>query len=134
MALSEPYSTALLDRFNTPRFSGSLDAAQVGVISAQVGTPAQGAVVRLQLQLGDNRQVALARFQAYGDPVTIAVADWLCEHLQGQPLATARQLDHRQAIDDLQIPALKIRNAVLAETALRKLLSELNNSRCPASV
>jgi NifU-like protein involved in Fe-S cluster formation len=116
------YPDAVWARFHAPRFAGPLPGATA---SAQAGTPAGKAVLRLELRCANSR-IEAARFLAYGCPVTLAVGDWLAERLQGAEtgrLSTISAADIRAA---LEIPDARAHCSLMGEDVLRALSKRLN--------
>lgn len=74
-------STSVAARFFSPSYALGVEqnpAAAVG----RSGARAAGSLVEMHLfRRADGR--LHARFRAYGDPATIAAADWVCEQVDG---------------------------------------------------
>ena len=84
---SERLSEALVTRFREARFAlepAALPASAFG----QSGARAAGSLVEIHLEL-EQTGALRARFRAYGDPSTIAAADWICEQLDGERLGAS---------------------------------------------
>ena len=63
--------------------------------------------------------VKSARFSAYGCPHTLAVTAWLCETLEGAPLATAVPGTPADWAARFEVPAEKLGRLLIVEDALR---------------
>lgn len=111
------YSPQVWERFREPRHAGSLAAAAQG----EARSPASKAVLRLDLRVAGGC-VSAARFQALGCPSTIAAGDWLCEWLEGRPLAEAVGLTSARVAEALSLAPARRHCAVMAEDALRAAL------------
>ena len=79
------YSPQVLDHFEHPRNSGSIDNADASV---QLQNPACGDVLKLTLKLGEGR-IEEIRFLAKGCVPSIACASALTELVRGQSVASA---------------------------------------------
>lgn len=115
----EDYSDALLDHFQHPRNAGRFSKQTKGVRIGRAGSPAQGAVIELQIRLGEGNRIEEARFMAYGCPATIACASLTTERLEAKTLEQARRLHNSELAAALELPPQKIHCAVLAEAAVR---------------
>lgn len=77
-------------RFLAPRHALAADADCTGWLVGRATTPAVDARLAIYLAPSANsRAPRVARFGAYGPPVLVACADWVCEYLEGlqEPLA-----------------------------------------------
>jgi NifU-like protein involved in Fe-S cluster formation len=116
-------------------FSG---AAYAGVLQGPAvhrgaaGSPQQGTWVQFDLQIGGSGTptVQNARFQAYGCPHVIAVADWLAQGAVGQEAAAA--LSHGRLPESVRalrerfgMPIEKLGRLLLIEDAWREAVSSL---------
>jgi len=117
------YSAPVLEHFRNPRGPGRL-AARAGarVVSGEARASAGGQRVRLHLELADGR-IARARFQAFGCPVTIALASAAVERLEGAVLADARGLSAAALATALELDAEQRALADLPVQALAAALA-----------
>jgi len=97
-------------------------ADPAGVVSGEAGSPATGTHVRFHLRLAGSR-VAEARFQAYGCPHTLAVANWLAGEMAGR----TREAPWPGAPPDwaarFEVPVAKLGRLLVIEDALRACLA-----------
>ena len=110
------YGAPVWSRFCAPDRSGVVD----GGVSAQAGTPAGKAVLRMSIDL-HGEKIANARFQAYGCPVTIAVGQWLAEQLAGAPQARLAEITAEAIRANLEISPDKAHCSLMGEDVLRAL-------------
>ncbi|MEM7377863.1 MAG: iron-sulfur cluster assembly scaffold protein [Pseudomonadota bacterium] len=120
--MAERLSEAVRSRFRAPRF-GLTHPPTEGGCRGSSGARAAGALVEMHLVLqGDG--TLQARFRAYGDPATIAAADWVCEQADGAtwPVTppTVRAVSRA-----LALPASRQHAAQHAVDALRAALDRL---------
>jgi NifU-like protein involved in Fe-S cluster formation len=113
------YPPPVWARFAAPRHAGRL--AGPGVHSAEAGSPAAAARLRLQLRWEQGR-VAECRFLARGCPVTLAVGEWLCERLAGASGAEMAAIGAPEIRQALEIPEDKAHCALMGEDVLRSLM------------
>lgn len=106
----------------TPR-AGRFAPDAGNVLSGESRTPAADSVLRLQLRVEDG-EVADARFQAYGCPVSIAVGAWLADYAIGRDRSTLDTLNARSMMEALEIPEDRAHCAFLGEDALRAALEQ----------
>ena len=57
-----PYSEKLMDHYENPRNVGTLDKNDESVGTGMVGAPACGDVMRLQIKVNDEGDIAAAKF------------------------------------------------------------------------
>jgi hypothetical protein len=93
-------------------------AAPAGVRHGRAGRQADGVAVLFELKIADGI-VKSARFSAYGCPHTVAVSAWLCEVLEGMPLAAGPPGDPTAWADKFAVPAEKLGRLLIVEDALR---------------
>lgn len=119
-------SDLLLSHFRAPRFLGTLplDAEDVG--TGRAGRPAEGALVRMQVRLGDKGLVRDVRFKAFGCPATIACASWTAERVHGRPALEAGALAPAEISRALDLDLEQQLSAELAHSALQAALTDLH--------
>ena len=121
MYTPEAYSPLVREHFERPRLAGRLTGAGVRLGSA--GSTQRGVWVEFSVRIAEGR-VADARFRAYGCPHTIAAASCVADHLVGQPLADAAEIDPLELGERLEAPAEKLGNLLVVEDALRACLAD----------
>jgi len=122
---SPHYSELLLEHSRHPRNAGTFPAPAPDIGTALVGTPENGAVIRLQIQVqaGPPARIETARFKAYGDTATIAAASLMTEWLHGKTLAEAQQLTSGQLAQALDLPPARVFSAMLVQDAVRSAIA-----------
>jgi len=120
------YSDKVLDHYNNPRNVGSLykDANNVG--TGIVGAPECGDVMKLQIQVEEDRIVD-AKFKTYGCGSAIASSSLATEWLKGKTVDEALEIKNTDIVDELQLPPVKIHCSVLAEDAIRAALQDVKD-------
>lgn len=78
-------------RFLCPAHAVGPDRANRWAVSGAADTPGEDARCRIFLALDDTDRVR-AGFAAFGPPVVVACADWLCERVTGQTVEFTRTL------------------------------------------
>ncbi len=91
------------------------------VIKGEAGSPAQAAWVRFHLEV-DGGAVKAARFQAYGCPHTLEVAEWVARQLPGRQRGDGIPEGPLAWVETLAIPVEKLGRALIVEDALRNCL------------
>jgi NifU-like protein involved in Fe-S cluster formation len=81
--------------------------------------------VRFQMQVIEG-VVGAVVFQAYGCPHTLAAASLVAERLEGQSVATARELDVRAVCAHLGVPIEKVGKLLRIEDAVQACWRELD--------
>jgi hypothetical protein len=87
----------------------------------RAGRRTDGTEVCFELRIARGT-VKSARFSAYGCPHTVAVCAWLCEVLEGAPLAAGAPGDPASWADKFAVPAEKLGRLLIVEDALRAAL------------
>jgi len=120
------YSDAVWTHYRNPYQAGSLDAKAPDVGTGQVGTQAEGAVLRLQIQVADG-VIQDTRFKAYGCGATIAAGSFAAQQLQGCTLDQAQALESAAFVQALSLPPVKLYCAMLAEDAIKAAIQDYRN-------
>jgi len=121
----------VLAHFRAPVGAGRLAAGSPGVASAEARDPDGGQRVRLHLRLSRDDRLEDVRFQAFGCPVTIAVASAAVERLVGRSRAQALALAPQTLANALALEPEQARLAELPVRALREALAYLASPRSP---
>ena len=115
------YSEKVLDHYNNPRNVGILDATSKDVGTGMVGAPACGDVMKLQIQVEDDKIVD-AKFKAYGCGSAIASSSMVTEMIKGMTLEDAKEVKNTDIVEELSLPPVKIHCSVLAEDSIKAAL------------
>lgn len=117
------FSPQILDHFEHPRNSGSVDEPDACV---QLQNPACGDVLKLTLKVVDGR-VADIRFLAKGCVPSIACASALTELVRGRTVADARKMRREQLVEAVGgLPPASSHASHLAMDALHAALDQLS--------
>ena len=90
------------------------------ILSAETGSPAGGARLRVALRIAEGR-IADSRFQAYGCPYTIATGAWLANWLPGRAQADLAAPPLAELRAALEIPEDRAHCWLMAQDLLRDL-------------
>ena len=123
------YSDKVIDHYENPRNVGKLDAADKNVGTGMVGAPACGDVMRLQIQVSDDRVIEDAKFKTYGCGSAIASSSLVTEWVKGKTLDEAASIKNMDIAEELALPPVKIHCSVLAEDAIAAAISDLREKR-----
>ena len=117
----EGYSDIVLDHFERPRNSGTLeDANGIGYMT----NPVCGDTLLLMLRIADGR-VEAARWQSDGCVASVAASSLLSELIAGLALDQAAALTREALVEALGgLPASKLHASVLAADALHHALAD----------
>ena len=122
------YSAQLLDHFQNPRNAGDLAAADA---VAEISNPVCGDVIRLSLQVRDER-IAEIRFKAKGCVPSMACGSALTELALGKTVSEARQLKREELIAAVGgVPPASSHAAQLALDALSAALNQITAAAKP---
>ena len=96
-------------------------SAPADVRQGRAGRLADGTLVFFELRIA-RAIVKSARFSAYGCPHTLAVSAWICEVLEGAPLAAGPPGSPADWMEKFAVPAEKLGRLLIVEDALRVAL------------
>ena len=117
------YSEKVIDHYQNPKNVGKLDKSKSNVGTGLVGAPECGDVMRLQIEVEDNRIID-AKFKTFGCGSAIAASSLATEWLKGMTLEEAVKLDNMELVEELNLPPVKIHCSVLAEDAIKSAIND----------
>ena len=118
------YSEKVIDHYTNPRNIGTLDKSSAQVGTGLVGAPECGAVMRLQIQVGENGVIEEAKFKTFGCGSAIASSSLATEWLKGKTVDQALEIDNMEIVEELALPPVKIHCSVLAEDAIKAAIND----------
>ncbi|HDD25310.1 MAG TPA: SUF system NifU family Fe-S cluster assembly protein [Chloroflexi bacterium] len=121
------YREHILDHYRNPRNQGVLEGAD---LSAKLDNPTCGDVVRLDIQLGEEKgekRVQAARFSGQGCVISMAAASMLTEWLTGKTLTEMAALRDEDMLAMVGAPlgAVRSKCALLPLRTLQAALKQL---------
>jgi len=122
------YSDKVNDHFNNPRNMGSLDKAAADVGTGIVGAPECGDVMKLQIQV-ENDRIVDAKFKTFGCGSAIASSSLATEWVKGMTVQEASDLKNTDIVNELGLPPVKIHCSVLAEEAIKSAIEDYQNKQ-----
>ena len=117
------YSEKVIDHYQNPKNVGTLDKSKSNVGTGLVGAPECGDVMRLQIEVEDNRIID-AKFKTFGCGSAIAASSLATEWLKGMTLEEAVKMDNMELVEELNLPPVKIHCSVLAEDAIKSAIKD----------
>jgi len=117
------YGDKVIDHFENPRNMGSLDKGSESVGTGVVGAPECGDVMKLQIQVEEDRIVD-AKFKTFGCGSAIASSSLATEWVKGMTLDEASALKNTDIVEELSLPPVKIHCSVLAEEAIKSAIED----------
>ena len=117
------YSEKVIEHYQNPKNVGTLDKSKSNVGTGLVGAPECGDVMRLQIEVEDNRIID-AKFKTFGCGRAIAASSLATEWLKGMTLEEAVKLDNMELVEELNLPPVKIHCSVLAEDAIKSAIND----------
>jgi len=116
------YSEKVMDHFMNTRNVGEMEnPSGVGT----VGNAKCGDIMRMYLDIDENRVVKEAKFKTFGCGSAIASSSMATEMIIGKTIDEALDIGNKKIVDELGgLPAVKIHCSVLAEQAVRSALSD----------
>ena len=117
------YSNKVLDHFENPKNIGSLDKNDFHVGTGLVGAPECGDVMKLQIEVRDDKIVD-AKFKTYGCGSAIAASSLATEWVKNRSIEDAMTLNNVEIVEELSLPPVKIHCSVLAEDAIKAAIAD----------
>ena len=117
------YSNKVLDHFENPKNIGSLDKNDVHVGTGLVGAPECGDVMKLQIEVRDDKIVD-AKFKTFGWGSAIAASSLATEWGKDRSIEDAMTLNNVEIVEELSLPPVKIHCSVLAEDAIKAAIAD----------
>ena len=117
------YSNKVLDHFENPKNIGSLDKNDVHVGTGLVGAPECGDVMKLQIEVRDDKIVD-AKFKTFGCGSAIAASSLATEWVKNRSIEDAMTLNNVEIVEELSLPPVKIHCSVLAEDAIKAAIAD----------
>ncbi len=122
------YTDKVIDHFENPRNMGSLDKTSEDVGTGIVGAPECGDVMKLQIQVEDDKIVD-AKFKTFGCGSAIASSSLATEWVKGMTLEEANSIKNSEIVEELALPPVKIHCSVLAEEAIKSAIEDYQNKK-----
>ena len=117
------YSKKVVDHYEQPRNVGSLNSSDNNVGTGLVGAPECGDVMKLQIEVKDNKIVD-AKFKTFGCGSAIAASSLATEWVKGQSIDEAMTVSNVEIVEELSLPPVKIHCSVLAEDAIKAAIAD----------
>ena len=117
------YSKKVIDHFENPKNIGSLDKDSSNVGTGLVGAPECGDVMKLQIEVKDNKIVD-AKFKTFGCGSAIAASSLATEWVKDRSVEDALTLNNVEIVEELSLPPVKIHRSVLAEDAIKAAIAD----------
>ena len=117
------YSDKVLDHFENPKNIGSLDKNDIHVGTGLVGAPECGDVMKLQIEVKDNKIID-AKFKTFGCGSAIAASSLATEWVKNRSIEDAMTLNNVEIVEELSLPPVKIHCSVLAEDAIKAAIAD----------
>ena len=117
------YSKKVIDHFENPKNIGSLDKDSSNVGTGLVGAPECGDVMKLQIEVKDNKIVD-AKFKTFGCGSAIAASSLATEWVKNRSVEDALTLNNVEIVEELSLPPVKIHCSVLAEDAIKAAIAD----------
>ena len=117
------YSEKVIDHFENPKNIGSMDKNDVHVGTGLVGAPECGDVMKLQIEVRDDKIVD-AKFKTFGCGSAIAASSLATEWVKDRSIEDAITLNNVEIVEELSLPPVKIHCSVLAEDAIKAAIAD----------
>ena len=122
------YSEKVMEHYEKPKNVGSLDSGSQSVGTALVGAPECGDVMKLQIEVEDDKIVD-AKFKTFGCGSAIASSSLATEWVKGKTLDEAHTIQNTDIVEELSLPPVKIHCSVLAEDAIKRAIDDYRSKQ-----
>ena len=122
------YSDKVIDHYEKPRNVGSFNSSDNNIGTGLVGAPECGDVMKLQIQVEDDKIVD-AKFKTFGCGSAIAANSLATEWVKDKSIDEAMELSNTEIVEELSLPPVKIHCSVLAEDAIKAAISDYKNKQ-----
>ena len=122
------YSDKVIDHYEKPRNVGSLDTTDNNVGTGLVGAPECGDVMKLQIQV-ENDKIVDAKFKTFGCGSAIAASSLATEWVKDKTIDEAMEVSNVEIVEELSLPPVKIHCSVLAEDAIKAAISDYKSKQ-----
>ena len=123
------YSEKVLEHFEKPKNTGSLDSRSNSVGTGLVGAPECGDVMKLQIQVDDNNKIVDAKFKTFGCGSAIASSSLATEWIKNKSIDEASMISNTEIVEELSLPPVKIHCSVLAEDAIKAAIKDYQSKQ-----
>ena len=123
------YSEKVLEHFEKPKNTGSLDSGSNSVGTGLVGAPECGDVMKLQIQVDDDNKIVDAKFKTFGCGSAIASSSLATEWIKNKTIDEASMISNTEIVEELSLPPVKIHCSVLAEDAIKAAIKDYQNKQ-----
>lgn len=117
------YNNKVIDHYKNPKNVGSLDKKNSNVGTGIVGAPECGDVMKLQVQV-ENNKIVDAKFKTFGCGSAIASSSLATEWIKGKSVDEALAITNSDISEELVLPPVKIHCSVLAEDAIKAAIKD----------
>ena len=118
------YSQKILDLFNNPNHTGSLNKDDLNVGTGIVGAPSCGDVLKLQIQVNDDGIIENAVWKGFGCGSLIASSELACRLIINKETREAENITNLQIVEELSLPPVKVHCSVLSEDAIKAAIKD----------
>ena len=122
------YSDKVIDHYEKPRNVGSFNSTDNNIGTGLVGAPECGDVMKLQIQVEDDKIVD-AKFKTFGCGSAIAASSLATEWVKDRSIDEAMELSNVEIVEELSLPPVKIHCSVLAEDAIKAAISDYKSKQ-----
>jgi nitrogen fixation NifU-like protein len=98
--MDDLYRELIIDRYKNPQFKGTLDPHDYSFTDEN---PLCGDEIRIDLRVGEDQKVKVAKFSGHGCAISQASADLLLESIIGKTLDEIKSLTKQNVLDILGI-------------------------------
>ena len=123
------YSDKVLEHFEKPKNTGSLDSRSNSVGTGLVGAPECGDVMKLQIQVDDDNKIVDAKFKTFGCGSAIAASSLATEWIKNKSIDEASMINNTEIVEELSLPPVKIHCSVLAEDAIKAAIKDYQSKQ-----
>ena len=128
------YHENIVEHYENPRNVGSLDKSSNEVGTGLVGAPACGDVMKLQIRVDENGNIAESKFKTFGCGSAIASSSVATEWIKGKSVDEVLTIKNTDIAAHLKLPPVKLHCSMLAEDAIRAAVTDWKEKQVKKAV
>ncbi|KTD26897.1 hypothetical protein E3983_07945 [Legionella israelensis] len=134
------YNKLVEDCFFSTEHVGVLNDAHNDCVSFRSSLAGPGGIIELSIRCDHYGLITDACFKTQGNPYTIAMLEWLCRQLEGEPLYLHPRWNYQQILELFDVPDTQYPVAIRIEDIyteiikrMKKKLKEVNHDNSDAT-
>lgn len=121
------YNKLTEDCFFSTVHAGRLSDSENNSVSFKSSLAGRGGVIELSIQCDNSALITRACFKAQGNPYMIAMLEWLCRQLEGEPLNVHPRMNYQRFLELFEVPDAQYPVALRVEDIYIEVIERMKN-------